>query len=270
MSPRESSANSRLILLSAGALFTGPVVDNGIHRHLAMQFVVSPEPFVLTLPGREIQTRCAWIPSRTEHSLYGTSPHQTVLLLDPESVHGEAWLQQIQDNGQAPPEPLVREIKAQDCPLLNSGSDSGEEFCAAVAEHIDRVCAVVGGRAVAAPAASSRAPRITRACAYIAQRLDEQPSLEEIAAHIQLSPGRLTHLFKQEVGVPIRRYALWLRTRQAVQSLIDHPTNLTQAAHEANFADQAHFSRTFREMFGLTPKQVLTTGPKRSLHICFG
>jgi AraC-like DNA-binding protein len=33
--------------------------------------------------------------------------------------------------------------------------------------------------------------------------------------------------------------------------------SLTEAADAAGFADSAHFSRTFRAMFGLTPSQIL-------------
>ena len=41
----------------------------------------------------------------------------------------------------------------------------------------------------------------------------------------------------------------------AVERMADG-ASLTEAAHEAGFADSAHFSRTFRRMFGLAPSSL--------------
>jgi AraC-like DNA-binding protein len=54
------------------------------------------------------------------------------------------------------------------------------------------------------------------------------------------------------VGIPPRRYLLWVRLMHAIEAAIGGD-NLTTAAHEAGFADSAHLSRTFRRMFGRTP-----------------
>lgn len=36
-------------------------------------------------------------------------------------------------------------------------------------------------------------------------------------------------------------------------------SSLTEAAHAAGFADSAHFSRTFRRMFGVAPASLRMT-----------
>jgi AraC-like DNA-binding protein len=74
----------------------------------------------------------------------------------------------------------------------------------------------------------------------------------ELAAQIGLSASRLTHLFTEQVGIPLRRYVLWLRLRVAITRVQDGD-DLTGAAHGAGFADSAHLTRTTREMFGLPP-----------------
>jgi AraC-like DNA-binding protein len=40
--------------------------------------------------------------------------------------------------------------------------------------------------------------------------------------------------------------------------------SLTEAAYQGGFADAAHFSRTFRRMFGLPPSQLLLKQQIRS------
>jgi AraC-like DNA-binding protein len=72
----------------------------------------------------------------------------------------------------------------------------------------------------------------------------------EVAAAVGVSVSRLTHLFTEQVGIPLRRYVLWLRLRMAITEVLAG-ADLTDAAHSAGFADSAHLTRTCRDMFGL-------------------
>ena len=99
-------------------------------------------------------------------------------------------------------------------------------------------------------------PRLRRVLDAIRRTLPDCPTNEELATIAQLSPGRLMHVFKDQLGLPIRRFVLWSRIRQATACLAEGGT-LTEAAHAAGFADSAHLSRTFREMFGLPPSRIL-------------
>jgi AraC-like DNA-binding protein len=93
-------------------------------------------------------------------------------------------------------------------------------------------------------------PRIGKIMRYAAARLDDAVTLGAAAKSAGLSPGRARHLFVEQTGIPFRRYLLWLRINRAV-ALFAAGASLTQAAHEAGFSDSAHFSRTFRRMFGI-------------------
>lgn len=76
-------------------------------------------------------------------------------------------------------------------------------------------------------------------------------STKALAAAIGLSESRLVHLFKCQIGIPVRRYLLWLRLRNAVEQIINGKT-FTNAAHHSGFSDSAHLSRTFKQMSGMT------------------
>jgi AraC-like DNA-binding protein len=78
--------------------------------------------------------------------------------------------------------------------------------------------------------------------------------IREIAAKVFTSESRLIHLFKQNVGVPIRKYLLWLRLIKAIQHTFKD-NNISQAALEAGFSDASHFNRTLKRMFGLNLNQ---------------
>ena len=70
-----------------------------------------------------------------------------------------------------------------------------------------------------------------------------------------LSESRLQHLFREQVGVPIRRYLLWHRYLTALSLLADG-ASVTRAAHAAGFADSAHLTRTAVRMNGFTPTKM--------------
>ena len=112
--------------------------------------------------------------------------------------------------------------------------------------------------ALGGPATGPRAfdPRISQVLGILKSSMPDAPTPQELGEQVELSEGRLIHLFSEQVGVPLRRYVLWLRIRHIVFCLAIGK-NLTDAAHEAGFADSAHLTRVFRSMFGLAPSQIL-------------
>ncbi len=96
--------------------------------------------------------------------------------------------------------------------------------------------------------------RILRCKTIITQfSCDPKLSTERLAAEVFLSPSRLSHLFKEQLGVSIPQYILWARTREAVSRYLAGETNLQSVALQAGFYDPAHFSRAFRSFFGEKP-----------------
>jgi AraC-like DNA-binding protein len=107
-----------------------------------------------------------------------------------------------------------------------------------------------------APAASMTENRIANAIQLIHSSLHNEISLENIASGVFLSESRFAHLFKEQIGIPFRRYVLWCRMQAALKAVMQSQS-FTQAAYEGGFADVAHLSRTFTEMFGVSPSDVL-------------
>jgi len=104
--------------------------------------------------------------------------------------------------------------------------------------------------------------RIRRLIDLMRNRPAASWSLADAAVVLALSPDRARHLFVAEIGTTLRRFRRWIRLEAAMRTLVDEE-NLTTAAHAAGFADSAHLSRAFREMFGLTPSRA--TGVARVL-----
>lgn len=98
--------------------------------------------------------------------------------------------------------------------------------------------------------------RILKVQRWIQSGLEKPIRINDFASRLGLSETRLMHLFKQETGIPMRRYVLWCRLSRSAYSLKGGKT-LTDAAYEGGFSDQAHMSRTFKEMLGVSPSHFI-------------
>lgn len=98
--------------------------------------------------------------------------------------------------------------------------------------------------------------RVSQSVALIRAELENNVSVKEIAASVELSESRFSHLFTENLRVPVRRYLLWMKLRDAMH-LLARGVSLTDTAYEAGFSDSAHLTRTFRQMLGITPSALL-------------
>ena len=98
--------------------------------------------------------------------------------------------------------------------------------------------------------------RVSQSVEWLRAEHEKHLSVKEIAANVKLSESRFSHLFSEQLHVPVRRYLLWLRLRDAIH-LLANGGSLTDTAHEAGFADSAHLTRTFRQMLGIAPSSLI-------------
>ena len=98
--------------------------------------------------------------------------------------------------------------------------------------------------------------RVEAAKTYLAGRLGERVTLDEVARAVSASPFHLARVFKQRAGVPVHRYLTRLRLRAALDRLSGGADDLTALALELGFSSHSHFADAFRREFGRTPSAV--------------
>lgn len=81
--------------------------------------------------------------------------------------------------------------------------------------------------------------------------------VDDVAAHFGKSRRQLERTFVQTVGVPLKFFCMLTRLRHAA-GLIVHPDDypLTAVAHDAGYSDQAHMTRDFSRLIGISPGQL--------------
>jgi len=84
--------------------------------------------------------------------------------------------------------------------------------------------------------------------------------LDELAHLAGLSPHHFLRVFKAATGLPPHAYQMQQAIEHA-KALLTEGLPISQAALDAGFADQSHFSRCFRQFTGATPRQYCESKP---------
>jgi len=94
---------------------------------------------------------------------------------------------------------------------------------------------------------------VRRALLLMEQNLARPIAVAAVAAELGLSARQLERLCRQHVGMGPASLYRQLRMRYATWLIENTDRSVTDIANEAGFADCAHFSRQFKDAYGLSP-----------------
>lgn len=90
---------------------------------------------------------------------------------------------------------------------------------------------------------------------YINDHLDQELSLEEVAAIAQLSAFHFCRSFKRSTGFTPHQYVIRQRVERAKQLLKDGKLGIAEVAVVCGFTHQSHLNRHFKRLTGVTPQK---------------
>lgn len=243
-----------LVSWGARALYVGPSLQLAAHRNAVAVLAVALDgrlqlAHVPDEPEQGFTTcRTALIEPNALHLLRSTGTNCAFLYLDALSSDLMAIRSACRKRGEHASfhlnveEPLVALLGAM------TASDAAWDACRpALADLLQLARARPDRRIRAAIDAITRAP-------------GEASNAAGLALAAGLSASRFQHLFKVETGVPFRRFRTWTRLRAALTAS-QAGAPLTAAAHAAGFSSSAHLSTAFKDMFGVSPSQLLALKP---------
>ncbi|MFZ5835024.1 MAG: helix-turn-helix domain-containing protein [Pseudomonadota bacterium] len=211
--------------------YRGPAHDTSEHAHLAVQIALGISgPVQIEAQGSMLLASSVMIRPRARHRLICAGEEVLLIFIEPQSNIGRALIHTM----------------------------GSAEICAAPPPVADTLQATASPQTTMAQLAISLidpAPchdgRVATAIGVFAS--DWGPNaIHNAAVAVGLSPSRLRALTRAETGAPLSQWLLWRKLEHAARA-ISTGASLAEAAHAGGFADQPHFSRTMRRMFGLTP-----------------
>lgn len=84
---------------------------------------------------------------------------------------------------------------------------------------------------------------------------DPELCVAEIAEHLGISEGHLSHIFKKETDYTVAAYITRVRMRTAMKLLSDCRNKVYEVAEQVGYRDVAHFSSSFKRIVGVTPSE---------------
>jgi len=88
------------------------------------------------------------------------------------------------------------------------------------------------------------------------EHFSEELSLQSVARQLGVTQWHLSHLFSAYLKMGFCSYINALRAQRARALLIATREPVTQIAYECGFGSQTTFNRVFRELFGMSPRQL--------------
>ena len=238
-------------------LYAGPGIDTTFHKnHAAVWLSTCEGELSVTLAdGLRLQGEGVFLPSGTEYATATAAHAIAALFWEPESASYQAAMARLEEK----PRTFA-------CPLSNLEAAQRLRSPATSLDEADDMLAAMFGVSIRTRFADTPMDsRIANAIHQLREAPEKYDSLDALADSVHLSPSRFAHVFKDEIGVPVRRYLLWLKMRKALDvAIAGH--SLTTAALSAGFADFAHLSRTVRSMMGIAPEFLFKNRGKLVIH----
>lgn len=163
----------------------------------------------------------------------------------------------------------LREYGARlDAPVGLSNSDAGwlavrmyrefrerDNFSGLALESISTELLVAASRQVLQTAERQPPSWLKRVKEFLNENFSMPPSLNELATVGGVHPTHLARVFRQFEQCTISDYIRRIRIERACQEMISSKETLVDIALNTGFADQTHFTRSFRRMTGMTPTE---------------
>ena len=96
---------------------------------------------------------------------------------------------------------------------------------------------------------------IRHAQQYISAHIREKLSVRLIAQQVDVSPSYLTVLFQKNLQISPGEYIRRIKLQESKQMIRENNLNFTEIAAALQYSTVHHFSRQFKEKFGITPTE---------------
>ncbi|MCF8278618.1 MAG: methylated-DNA--[protein]-cysteine S-methyltransferase [Flavobacteriales bacterium] len=111
--------------------------------------------------------------------------------------------------------------------------------------------------------------RIEKAINYLHSNFKQQPSLEEVAEHVHLSPFHFQRMFSEWAGTSPKKFLQYLSLEHAKKMLKVYDLNLMDAAFETGLSGTGRLHDLFVNIEGMTPAEFKHGGRQLEINYSY-
>lgn len=233
----KTKANDHYNYLAMYATYKAPEV----HSHLASHLIFSPKGHMIcSIEKKEVNTEAIFISSGAEHTAYSEDKELLVFLF----VEGSTISKEVESkflkgkSYQIVPKELLSQLKR----IYFLHNQEFDRLESQILESLQ-----IGKKED--PIFESRIEEVL----YTLRMVEtiEANTLDLLCDQVGLSKSRLSHLFKEEVGVTIKQY-LALEKMRKLYCYFQEQNSITEASLKAGFYSSSHGAATCKKMFGIS------------------
>ena len=128
-------------------------------------------------------------------------------------------------------------------------------FSGLVLESISTELLIAASRQHSERAERKPPPWLATVKEFLRESFSEPPGLDELAKAAGVHPTHLTRVFRQFERCTVGEYVREVRIEYARRRMLTGREPLVDIALAAGFADQTHFTRSFKRVTGMTPSE---------------
>ena len=221
-------------------------MDASIHRHAMMQFFVCTEGKLDIKVGKEQpDAKCVLVNKNVTHSFNADKRLCLTTIIEPVSALGLA---------------LDVVLDSKDYYVVDeSMADALIRQVICLKEHPckDYYMELMDGISGSFGILPSHTPLDDRIVSFLEmlEHCDcDDHSIEEYAGELNLSASRLSHLFSEQVGIPLKKYLILHQLEKTFEEILQGES-ITKASMDAGFVSPSHFAGVVKNLMGLPARR---------------
>lgn len=219
------------------------------HKHPFMHMFFGKSGCRITVDKKDIQGNAILLDSNVKHVVKEGNDCDFFLLIDPTSTIAEQFLDKFLQGS------TYHDVTGDIAVIPEDMKSLTDEEIVEIVEN------VLLALSITMEETCTKDERIKQVIDKIISGEWLSYSVREIAESVFLSESRLTHLFKEQVGVSLKSYILIRRMERAYR-FVSSGGKITRAAQEGGFSSSAHLAYTCKTLTGVSITDVLKSSEK--------
>jgi len=225
-------------------------IKSDLHKHWLLQlFIGADEELIINVEGQRINCRAIVVNVNTMHEFYSGNLIHFTMLVDPTTQLGRFMrIYLLKDN----PYYIIREDRVAELQMhLSNAINYGKSHNYSVL-----IKNVVSYFDNCTPIEIDQRIEMLLRMLDICDCDEELHQVKCIAKAISISESRLSHLFKEETGIPLKSYIVLHKLQRVYQKIFDGES-ITDAAIASGFNSSSHFAFINKKMTGMSARDII-------------